>query len=31
VRSNFNYRGEENTSILDYLILKGLKAMATAG
>ncbi len=29
VRSNFNYRGEENTGILDYLILKGMKTMAS--
>jgi hypothetical protein len=30
VRSTFNYRGEENTGMLDYLILKAAKAMATA-
>ncbi|MEN9224870.1 MAG: hypothetical protein Q6M54_05295 [Thermostichus sp. DRC_bins_24] len=30
VRSNFNYRGEENTGILDYLILKAMRTMATA-
>ncbi|MFQ3584101.1 MAG: hypothetical protein SNJ85_04085 [Cyanobacteriota bacterium] len=28
VRSTFNYRGEENTGILDHLILKGFRAMA---
>ncbi|MGQ9837607.1 MAG: hypothetical protein ACUVRV_06495 [Cyanobacteriota bacterium] len=27
VRSTFNYRGEENTGILDQLILKGFQAM----
>ncbi|MFT0788001.1 hypothetical protein, partial [Synechococcus sp. H55.10] len=30
VRSTFNYRGEENTGMLDYLVLKAVKAMATA-
>ncbi|MFT0789114.1 hypothetical protein NW858_14715 [Synechococcus sp. H55.10] len=30
VRSTCNYRGEENTGMLDYLILKAAKAMATA-
>lgn len=29
VRSTFNYRGEENTSILDHLILKGFRMMAS--
>ncbi|MEN9277716.1 MAG: hypothetical protein Q6K92_04875 [Thermostichus sp. DG_1_5_bins_95] len=30
VRSTFNYRGEENTSILDCLILKGFRALMAA-
>ncbi len=30
VRSTFNYRGEENTGMLDCLILKAAKAMSTA-